>query len=322
MKKIILFLTTLVIVTGVFIGCGGGQTAKYKVVCTIFPQYDWIKEIVGDSEDVEITVLSDSGVDLHNYQPSVKDIAAISTCDMFVYVGGPSDSWAEDVLRDRRNKDMRIVSLFDVLGDKIKEEEEIEGADHDHEHEGDHEHEETEYDEHVWLSVKNAKYICERLTSELAAMDADNSELYTANYRAYEQKLDALDKEFAVAVSEGTTSTLLFADRFPFRYFVDDYGLNYYAAFAGCSAEANASFSTITFLASKIDELGLKYVIELEGSDGRIAKSVIDNTATKDQKVLKMDSLQSVSLSDINAGATYISLMEKNLAAVRTALGA
>lgn len=317
MKKIILFLTTLVIITGVFIGCGGEQTAKYKVVCTIFPQYDWIREIAGDAEDLEITVLSDSGVDLHNYQPSVKDIAAISTCDMFVYVGGPSDDWAEDVLRDRRNKNMRIVSLFDVLGDKIKEEEEIEGAEEEH----NHEEEKAEYDEHVWLSVKNAKYVCQQLASELSAMDAGNSALYEANYLAYAQKLDELDEKFSLAVSSGTTSTLLFADRFPFRYFVDDYGLDYYAAFPGCSAESNASFSTITFLASKVNELGLKYVIELEGSDGRIAQSVIDNTSTKDQKVVKMDSLQSVSLVDINAGATYISLMEKNLAAVRTALG-
>lgn len=316
MKKFIMFLTALVVITGVFMGCGSGGDSKYTVVCTIFPQYDWVKEIAAGS-DVEIVVLSDSGVDLHNYQPTVKDVAAISTCDMFIYVGGPSDSWADDVLKDRRNKNMRIINLFEVLGDKIKEEEEIEGPEGDH----DHEHEEIEYDEHVWLSVKNAKYISRKIADEMCVMDAENTSLYEKNYTGYAEKLDELDGKFAAAVQSGVHKTLLFADRFPFRYFTDDYGLDYFAAFPGCSAESNASFETIIFLAGKVDELELKYVIALEGSDGKIAQSVIANTGTHDQSVLRLDSLQSVSKSDIKAGATYISIMEKNLKTVETALG-
>lgn len=319
MKKIITLLATLAIVACAFVGCGEeAKSAKYTVVCTVFPQYDWVREIVGENDDIEIKLLSDGGVDLHNYQPTVKDVAAISTCDMFIYVGGPSDEWAEDVLKNKTNDDMTVINLFDVLGDRVKREEEIEGAEqsgHDH----DHDH--TEYDEHVWLSLLNAEVIVRDIAEKLGETDPANADEYADNAAAYIRKLGELDDKFEQCVRASERRTLLFADRFPFRYFADDYGLECYAAFQGCSAESDASFATITFLAGKVDELGLKYIVVLEGSDRKIAQSVISNTADKNQEIVVMDSLQSVSKKDIEKGATYLSLMEKNLAALTTALG-
>lgn len=200
----------------------------------------------------------------------------------------------------------------------MKQEEEIEGAEqsgHDH----DHDH--TEYDEHVWLSLLNAEVIVRDIAEKLGETDPANADEYADNAAAYIRKLGELDDKFEQCVRASERRTLLFADRFPFRYFADDYGLECYAAFQGCSAESDASFATITFLAGKVDELGLKYIVVLEGSDRKIAQSVISNTADKNQEIVVMDSLQSVSKKDIEKGATYLSLMEKNLAALTTALG-
>lgn len=302
---------------------------KLSVVTTIFPEYDWLRQIVGETDGVELTLLLDRGVDLHSYQPSVDDIVKISTCDLFVYVGGESDEWVEDVLEDVTNPAMRVVNLLEVLGDAVKEEELVEGmeAEHDHDHEDeeheDEEHEEEEgpeYDEHVWLSLKNAAALCRALAGELEALDGANKAAYEINAAAYIEKLEALDGAYAAAVEAGNKKTLLFADRFPFRYLVDDYGLSYYAAFAGCSAESEASFETVLFLANKVDELGLSCVLQIESADGSIAKTVCDTAQSENLTVLTMDSLQSATAVEVAAGATYLSVMEKNLEVLKQAL--
>ncbi len=480
---------------------------KISVVCTIFPEYDWVREIVGDNNNVEITYLLDNGADLHSYQPTASDIAKISSCDLFVYVGGESDEWVEGALKEATNKDMKVINLMEVMGDKAKVEELKEGMqEHDHEHEHDnaeieesdikdrelsdfegswqslypmleageletyvkdhseehgepadevleelaqkwgcdltevsvsgatidftfadgtkksgeyiyagftpvladdgdihavryqyeavsgdspkyvvfndhgyepgkaehfhiyygdgadidtalesftynpffihaglngeealdvlsghdhgktkehdqeegeeheHEHEEgeVEYDEHVWLSLRNAEVLCAQIENDLAAADPDNADSYKANLTAYVSKLESLDNDFKTLIESAGNTTLIFGDRFPFRYFVDDYGIDYFAAFIGCSAETEASFETVAFLAGKVDELGSDTIYTIENSDGRIAQSIISATKAKNMTVAVMNSVQSVSQEQIDAGTTYLSLMQQN----------
>ena len=250
-----------------------------QIFTTIFPEYDWVKQILGDNPaDAQGTMLLDNGVDLHSYQPTAEDILKISTCDLFIYVGGESDEWVEDALQEATNKDMVVINLLDVLGDKVKEEELVEGMEGEEEdEEGDDE--EPEYDEQ-----------------------------------------SALDTKYENAVSNGSVNTLLFGDRFPFRYLVDDYGLDYFAAFVGCSAETEASFETIIFLAQKVNELSLPCIMTIEGTDHKIAETIVQNTETKDQKILTIDSMQSTTARDVQNGTTYLSLMESNLEVLKEAL--
>lgn len=340
MKRVVLVFF-MIIMLGCLSACstgdsGKGSDDKISIVATIFPEYDWLMNVLGDNPaGAEVTMLLDNGVDLHSYQPTADDIIKISTCDLFIYVGGESDAWVEDALRGALNKDMVVVNLLDTLGDAVKEEEVVEGMqaeeehdhdhgdeDHDHDADEDHDHEEdeAEYDEHVWLSVKNAAVLVQKISEAVQKVDPDNAEAYKKNTASYIEKLNALDKEYAAVVSTGTYNTILFGDRFPFRYLVDDYGLKYYAAFVGCSAETEASIETITFLSGKVDELNLPAVLTIEGSDHRIAETIVQNTKTKDQKILSIDSMQSTTSKDIKNGTTYISVMEKNLDVLKEAL--
>ena len=257
-------------------------------------------------------MLLDNGTDLHSFQPAVKDIMKVSSCDLLIYVGGESDQWIEDALESAQNKGMKTINLMEVLGDTIKEEETVEGM-----QESGHGH---EYDEHVWTSLRNASVICDIIAETLEEMDPENKDVYASNAAAYQKKLSDLDTEYQNTVDSAKQNTLLFADRFAFRYLVDDYGLNYYAAFSGCSAESEASFKTVTFLAEKLDELGLKTVLTIEKSDDRIAQTVIENTETKDQKILELNSMQSITSDEITDGVTYLSVMEDNLDVLKEAL--
>ena len=285
-----------------------------KVVCTIFPEYDWTRSILGShAENVDISYLLDSGIDLHNYQPTADDIMKISTCDLFVYVGGESDEWVEDALENAVNKDMKVINLMDALGDFAKAEELKEGMQGEEEEESEEEDEdEIEYDEHVWLSLKNAKLLCTEIESGLETIDPANAADYKSNLASYVSELDELDSSFKALVDGASVKTLIFADRFPFRYFVDDYGLDYFAAFIGCSAESEASFETIKFLSDKVKELDCDTVYTLENSNKDIANAVISSSGKSGVKIAELNSLQSVSKNDIKDGASYISLMQKN----------
>lgn len=284
---------------------------------------------LGDKvKNVEVTMLLDNGVDLHSYQPTINYIAKISDCDMFIYVGGESDGWVNDALKNAKNDKMKVINLLEVLGDSVKTEELIEGMqeeEHDHHHDNEeiteekHEHEE-EKDEYVWLSLKNAKILCKVIADNLSEIDPENKDIYSANVSVYIEKLSALDEEYKKMVNGSNRKIVLFGDRFPFRYLVDDYGLDYYAAFVGCSAETEASFETVAFLSKKTDELKLPCVLTIEGANHKIAETVVANTYSKNQKVLTMDSMQSTTSSDVKNGITYISVMEKNLDILREAL--
>ena len=312
-----------------------------------------------EKDNYDITYLLENGVDLHSYQPTAEDMAKISSCDLFVYVGGESDGWVEKALKDASNPNMQVINLMETLGSNVKEEEVVEGmqghdhehgheededhdhkheheedtdhdhkheheedADHDHDHEHEHEEdehhhhhegEETEYDEHVWLSLKNVPVLVNEIAAKLQIIDPENKDVYTSNSAAYIQKITELDAKYVEVVKNSSKKTILFGDRFPFRYLADDYGLKYYAAFVGCSAETEASFETVAFLAGKTDELGLSRVCTIENSDGKIADTVIQNTKNKDQKIAVLNSMQSVTANDIESGVTYLSIMEENL---------
>ena len=305
------------------VGCNNSlkDDSKLSIVTTIFPEYDWVRQILGDKiEDAELTLLLDNGTDLHNYQPTASDIVTIGSCDMFIYVGSESDEWVEDVLAQATNKDMVVINLFDLLGDAIKEEEFVDGMEREEEHAGEEDAHVNEDDEHVWLSLPNAKVICKEIAEKLCLIDPDNAAVYTENVNDYCDKLTALHNEYKAAVENAGIKTLLFADRFPFRYLVDDYGIEYYAAFAGCSAESEASFETVAFLATKVDELGLKVIMKLEGSNNSIAATVIGASKAKDVKVLTMDPMQTTTTADAAKGKTYLSIMQSNLEILKEAL--
>lgn len=339
MKKLLAFVGLLLALgMGSAFAKKASNENKVKVVTTIFPEYDWVKEIVGEkADDVELTLLLNNGVDLHSYQPSVKDIAKIQDADIFVYVGGESDEWVDDVLKNVKSPNQKVINLLEVLGERVKAEEIVEGMEHEHHHghghddhdgdhhdEHDHDHDEHEHeeelDEHVWLSLKNAQILTSVICDALCQADSKNAATYKKNLASYNAKLSDLDSKYEAAVKAGSKNTLVFGDRFPFRYLVDDYGLKYFAAFVGCSAESEASFKTIVFLSEKVNELDLQRVCQIESGNGKIAKTVISNSKNKKAKVLTLDSLQSTTAKQIKKGATYLGAMEKNLEVLKEAL--
>jgi hypothetical protein len=320
---------------------------KLKIVATIFPEYDWVRQILGDeAKNADITLLLDKGVDLHSYQPNAEDIAKISECDLFLYVGGESDGWVKDALKEGKNPDRKVINLLEALGNNTKEEEVVEGMQAEEE-EGSKDSESTaasqaaesqaagestaasaeseeeecpEYDEHVWLSLRNAESICEVITEDLKSLDSAHAAVYEANLKKYTEQLESLDQQYTDTVKAAANKTLLFGDRFPFRYLVDDYGIKYYAAFVGCSAETEASFETVSFLAKKMDELGLKHVMTIEGPNKKIAETIIQNTKDKNQDILTLNSMQSTTEQDIESGETYLGIMQQNLEVLKKAL--
>ena len=497
MKKIMGLLVVLCLLTNVMTGCGTNYKSEnsLSIVTTIFPAYDWVRQILGnEAENAEITLLLDSGADLHSYQPTADDIVKISACDIFIYVGGHSDGWVQDVLARTDSKDRVVINLMEVLGNAVKQEEIVSGMEHDHEHEHDdiseenitdrslaefngewqsiypllldgtldkfleqqaaedvngnadketmrekyraiwacdvsglkiagnsisfiyadgttttaeytyagysieyaddgcisgvryqfetasedapkyiqlddhnHESSETEHfhiyfgnesfdkllhsettpyfikadltdeeiieclidqeydkkhedDEHIWLSLKNAEIICRALSQELSVIAPEHAETYAANTEAYCEKLAVLDQKYKSAVDEAPVDTLLFADRFPFRYLTDDYGIEYYAAFSGCSAESEASFETVIFLAGKLDELKLSAVLTIEGSDRKLAQTIINASSAHNAKILTINSMQSITSKDVKNGSSYLSIMESNLEVLKEAL--
>ena len=296
------------------------ETKKLNIVTTIFPAYDWVKQIVGDNKNVEISFLIDKGVDLHSYQASAADIAKITDSDLFVYVGGESDGWAEDIIKE--NPNLKYINMVDSIGEAALAEELVEGMQDEEEHENEgeehaHEEGEEEIDEHVWLSIKNAETIVSAIEAKLAEIDPDNKAEYEKNANDYLAKLDELDKEYKDTLSSIQNKTIIVGDRFPFRYLVNEYGINYYAAFTGCDAGSEASFETVKFLANKMDELNMSDIFIIDGSKGDLAKTIVDNTKDKNAKVLVLDSMQSTKSSD---NASYLDIMKKNLEVLKEVL--
>ncbi len=319
MKKLLALLLSVLLITACFAACGkkadapdtpADDSGKLNVVCSIFPQYDFIKAIAGDA--VNLTLLLDSKTDLHSYTPTADDIMTISKADLFINIGGESDDWAEDVLSSAANNKLKVVSLLNLV-DAV-EEETLPGM---QEEEEEHEEEGPEYDEHVWTSLKNVIKIIPALTDVLCELDSGNTALYQANSSAYLAQLQALETKYSDTIGKAARKTLLFADRFPFRYLADDYGLTCYAAFSGCSAETEASFETMTFLVDTVKQQNLPFVLMIDGSDGSVAETVSRQSGA-DIRVL--NSCQSVSPDDIADGASYLTIMEDNLSVLSEVL--
>lgn len=300
----------VLIVTTILSACGSGkiqqESEKISIVCTTFPAFDWAREIIG-SENVwfEVELLSKSG-DLHSYQPSAEDIAKIHNCDLFIYSGGASDKWTEDIIRENG---INALRLFDV----VKEELICEQGEHHHEHEAD-------YDEHIWLSLRLAKMSVEAITDSVCELVPENAEGFKKNNIAYNLKLDELDKQYREAAEKSSDKTVIFADRFPFLYLTEDYGVNVVAAFPGCSADTDASFEVVTKLIEKVNELDKRTIIVLENSNQSVADTVIKNTKKKTTKIAVMNSCQAIGEYEIGQGASYIEIMTKNLDAFSEAL--
>ena len=309
MKKSISIMLTICLLLSLLSGCGASPAAengKPSVVVTIYPVYDWVLNLLSErAGDFDLCLLLNEGVDMHSFQPSVQDMVAVADADLLIYIGGESDAWIEEV--EATNPAQRRVSLLETLGEAALEEELAEGM----QGEAD-----GAADEHVWLSPKRARVLCRALHEALVSLSPDEGRYLDASWASYDAQLAALDADYTAMVENAAGDTLLVADRFPFRYLAEDYGLTYYAAFPGCEAETEASFQTVSFLAGKLDELGIKTVLVLETGDGRLAETVIAASRDKDQSLRVLHSLQGAS-----GGKSYLTIMEENLNVLREALG-
>ena len=322
MKKLLSLLLIAVLTFSCLCACGAGaardETGKKKrIVATIFPEYDWIRNILGDRlNEFDLELLLDSGVDMHSFQPTADDMISISSCDLFVYNGGESDRWVDDALKNGVNRQRITLDLMETLKDLALEEETVEGMQADAEEEA----EGPAADEHIWLSLKNAAAAVKEIRDRIITLDPDNQDVYTKNAADYLEKISQLDRDYTEMTASAGRRTVLFCDRFPFRYLAEDYDLTYYAAFQGCSAETEASFATVSFLANKLSEESLPAVITLDGRDTGIADTVIQTSGRSDIRILKMDSMQSVTRQAVDAGADYLAIMRENLQALSQAL--
>ena len=315
-RKLFAAVTVLVLIFSAA-GCSKTQQAPSKgirVVCATAPLYDWTRKITEGTDGTDLSLIIGNGTDLHSFQPSAKDIISIKNADVLVYVGGESDGWIRDALKETSNKNQQVVCLMDILKDAVVEEEIVEGMQGEDE-EKDGGEEEPEYDEHVWMSLKLTRRSCKAIEEALEKVSSSNAAKYKANLDAYDKKLSELDKQYEEMVKSARLDTIIVADRYPFRYLADDYKLKYSAAFAGCSAETEASFETVKFLADKVKSLDPKAILIIETSDGKLAKTVLETAGKSGVKVEVLDSMQSCG-SDLD----YVSVMTGNLEKLKAAL--
>lgn len=310
MRRFILFFLAAALL--LLTGCGQTENSeKIEVVTAIFPEYDWVRQIVGEDDSIHVTLLVDDGVDAHSFQPSVSDMVTVSQCDLLIYGGGESDAWLKKAVLENENDSQHIIELIPLLGENAHTEEIIEGMQSAEE--------DTELDEHVWLSLRNAAVFCENITDSLCELNPSKADYYRVNLQEYLEKLQTMDEAYENAVSSAALDTIIVCDRFPFRYMAEDYGLNYYAAFPGCSSETSASFETMAFLAEKTKELAPGALLILENSTTRFAQTVAENAGLSDIPVLVMDSMQAVSGEDAQE-TDYLTIMESNLSVLKQAL--
>ena len=326
MKRLICIALALLLTLPLLTGCAGEKKRDggIKIVCTVFPQYDWIRNILGDSEEIELTLIIQNGADPHSYQPTATDVMNISNCDMIVTLGGDSEKWVDEALERAQNADVKKIELAEIEGMTLRE---ISSSSHTHEedgHEHEHEHDHGAFDEHLWLSVKNAITATKALTAEICKLDAKNSDTYQSNATGYISSLEALDEEYASVASNVPEENrfVLFADRFPFVYLLSDYGIEYQAAFEGCTTDTDADFDTVIKLINEADKHSVSYIAVTESSDGALAETVASSTAKKDIRILTLNSLQRVNKKDINNRVSYLGVMRENLQTLKTALGA
>lgn len=327
MKKLVSIFLSTVIICSLFSISGCGKTEKVQnsdgkisIVTTIFPYYDFVRQLAGDKADVRL--LLSPGSDPHSYEPTPSDIVAIENCDIFIYNGGESDEWVDGVLSSIENKNVKVMKMMEYV--TLRHEQSM---DHNHEHaehedmddndEG-HDHEEgEEYDEHIWTSIRNAERMSASIADELISVDSKNSDYYNEKKTDYISSLDSLDKKFTEVANNKKRDTLVFGDRFPFLYFVSDYDLGYECAFPGCSHETEPSTAVVSHLIDFTRENNIPVVFYLELSSGKIAQIISEDSSAK---TMQFSSCHNVTKEDFENGATYISVMEQNLEALKEAL--
>lgn len=312
MKKILSLVLSLAVVLSL---CACGSTAtdsdQFNIVCASFAEYDWVKNLTVGTE-AQVTIIADTGTDMHSYQPTAADVLAIGKADLVVYNGGTADGWMTAAIKNS-GFDGVSVRLMDVLADRLLHLADSEEHDHGHD-------EHCEYDEHLWLSLKNAVIACRHLTKELSAIDGANKAVYSQNCADYVEKLEALDADYQSTADTARVKSVVFADRFPFIYLMNDYGIAWQAAFPGCSAETDADFEKVITLSKWVDSQSIDTIFIIEGSDKALAQTVISNTKAKNQQIVTLDSMQSVTKKTISSGKSYLGVMTANLNAVKKAL--
>ena len=305
MKKIKTILLLLIII--LLVGCTKtNEEKKINIISTSFPGYDFARAITKNVEDVNVTMLLKPGTEMHDFEPTPKDIINIEKSDMFIYVGGESDEWVEKILKKINPKKTKVVKLMDQV--EIKIEENVEGMEDDHE---------NEYDEHVWTSPINAIKIIENIEKVIEKLDKINKKQYEVNASEYINKLNDIDKLIRQIVDNSKRKEIIFGDRFPLRYFTDEYNLKYYAAFKGCSEQTEASAKTIAFLINKVKEDDIPAVFHIELSNKTLVEEISKQTKAK---VLEFHSAHNISKEDFKKGITYIDIMNKNAKALKEAL--
>lgn len=327
MKKLVSIFLSAVIICGLFSISGCGKTEKVQksdgkisIVTTIFPYYDFVRQLAGDKADIRL--LLSPGSDPHSYEPTPSDIVAIENCDLFIYNGGESDEWVDGVLSSIENKNVKVMKMMEYV--PLRHEQSMnhnhEHADHEDMNDDDegHDHEEgEEYDEHIWTSIRNAERMSASIADELIAIDSKNSDYYNEKKTDYISSLDSLDKKFTEVTNNKKRDTLVFGDRFPFLYFVSDYDLGYECAFPGCSHETEPSTAVVSHLIDFTRDNNIPVVFYLELSSGKIAQIISEDSSAK---TMQFSSCHNVTKDDFENGATYISVMEQNLEALKEAL--
>ncbi len=322
-KRLILFC--LLSLMWIMVGCSAPQSAQNSgditIVCTSFPLYDWTRQILGES-DAEVILLLDNGTDMHSAQPSAEDLIQIADCDVLVHVGGESDAWLMDALEANPNEERMVVNLMEALKEELREEQYIDGMHIEHEHEHEQEDENVAMDEHIWLSLRLAVKSCDAIENALCQALPNEAEQIRANADVYCGKLEDLDRKYADMVTNSVDEcAIIVADRFPFMYMMEDYGIKYYAAFPGCSTESEADFETVVFLAEKVKEGSSKSILITESGTEVLANTVMENAGMESGEILVLHSMQVVYQSDIENGCSYLGYMEQNLTVLERVLG-
>ena len=318
-KKIILIivLVAILLVGGIAIFKGvdkkNQDSDKIQVVVSNFASYDFVRAIIGESDSVELIFLLGAGKDTHSYEPTAQDLIKLQNSDLFVYIGGETEKWADKVLSSLELENTKIICIADYV-DTI-EEQEIDGA----EPEDEEEEEDGAFDEHIWTSPENAIKMVEILKQQVAELDSENSEKYQQNAQNYIAQIREVDGKIQEIVDNRVRDRLIFADKMPMQYFINYYGLGVSAAFSGCSTETEPSASTIAYLENKVKEEKIPVVLYIELNDGRVAKTIAGE-AGRDCQAMKIQTLHNVSKDDFDNGETWVSLMTRNIEVLKKAL--
>lgn len=326
---IILIIMILSAVWGVFAyGIKNKQTVatnndKLNIVVTGFPQYDFARAVAKDNANIKMLIKP--GVETHSYEPTPQDIQEIENADLFIYTGSMNDEWVDGILNSINSKEFNTVKLEECV--TLLESDDKHNHSHEHdedehiedleEDESTHSHSEIEYDEHVWTSPKNAIKIIEKIETVLCELDKNNESQYTKNAEEYISEINEIDKEISDIVDHAKRKTLVFGDRFPFKYFVEEYGLEYEAAFSGCSDEMEPSADTISYLVNFIQKEGIPVVLYVELSNQKVANTLAEETNTK---TMCLNSVHNTTQEEFENGVTYVSKMRENIETLKFAL--